>query len=510
MHLKYLSSALALIGAAHAWLPNEVQGGRLYGRDLPHAPGKTLRGRQGRNLFERRQAQQQAAPPHSSNPLGGPGSAPVTTTIPTGTAKTGGGGYGSTNDPSATSSMSATAVGSNPDARPTPFESSSIRGVNLGGLFVYEPWIAQDLWNATDCKGTDSEWACGSKVGQDAVNKIFQNHWATWYTQDDFDQMAHHGLNTVRIPTGFWMYEDIVHRPDEPYPQGGLEALAKICAMAKTAGLYIILDMHAAPGVQASNNSFAGKVTEDTEFYNTATDNYKRGEQYLGWITKQVHADPRFSNVGMLEVVNEPLQSQPDQTGSMISSFYPDAMKAIQDAEKNVDEAEKLTVMFMDSAWGAGDAASSGIQTVNTAYDDHRYLKWALSDSEQNPTAYASAACSDSRTKGQQGLPVVVGEWSLSAPLDNSQAQSCLWNPDDNIDWYKGWFAASMAAYEAGAGWIWWTWKTSGLNDPRWDWTIAVSKKIIPAQVTGVDWTASASSWCATATTAAPQMTCSQ
>ena len=142
MHLS-LSSTLLLAGSALAWLPTEVlQRPRLHARHLPAASGKTLYSRDGVNLFARDNSQQQL--------------------------------------------------------------TSGIRGVNLGSLFVFEPWIASDIWNDMCGSETQSEFDCGLKLGQEQTNSVFQNHWGTWYTQDDFDQMAQYGLNTVRIPVGYW------------------------------------------------------------------------------------------------------------------------------------------------------------------------------------------------------------------------------------------------------------------------------------------------------------------
>jgi hypothetical protein len=49
--------------------------------------------------------------------------------------------------------------------------------------------------------------------------------WESWLTQSDVDGMVEAKLNTIRIPTGFWIIEDIVDASHEPYAQGGLDEL---------------------------------------------------------------------------------------------------------------------------------------------------------------------------------------------------------------------------------------------------------------------------------------------
>ena len=40
--------------------------------------------------------------------------------------------------------------------------------------------------------------------------------------------MVSAGLNSIRIPLGFWIVEDIVDKTQEPYAEGGLDELVRI------------------------------------------------------------------------------------------------------------------------------------------------------------------------------------------------------------------------------------------------------------------------------------------
>ena len=135
-----------------------------------------------------------------------------------------------------------------------------IRGVNLGSMFVFEPWLASNAWNQMGCGNYQSEFDCVAGMGQSAANSAFQNHWATWITQSDIKQMVSYGINTIRIPVGYWMREDIVYSDSEHFPQGGLAYLTNLVGWASDAGLYIIIDLHGAPGAQVAHNSFTGQV----------------------------------------------------------------------------------------------------------------------------------------------------------------------------------------------------------------------------------------------------------
>ena len=43
--------------------------------------------------------------------------------------------------------------------------------------------------------------------------------WESWLTQDDVDCIVAAGLNSIRVPLGFWIIEDIVDVTHEPYAE---------------------------------------------------------------------------------------------------------------------------------------------------------------------------------------------------------------------------------------------------------------------------------------------------
>lgn len=119
--------------------------------------------------------------------------------------------------------------------------------------------MANDAWSSMGCGGTNDEWKCVESIGQEAADAAFATHWDTWITQEDITTIAGYGLNTIRVPVGFWIKEDLV-REDEHYPRGGLEYLDRLVGWAKDAGLYVIMDLHGGPGSQYPNQQFTGHV----------------------------------------------------------------------------------------------------------------------------------------------------------------------------------------------------------------------------------------------------------
>lgn len=140
-------------------------------------------------------------------------------------------------------------------------DGRKVRGVNLGSHFIIEPWMAKDSWNKMGCGDFHDEWTCVENLTQQLADTKFQQHWNTWITREDIQLIKNYGLNTIRVPVGFWINETLVDRTQEFYPQGGLPYLDRLVGWAAEADLYVIIDLHGAPGSQALNSSFTGHVS---------------------------------------------------------------------------------------------------------------------------------------------------------------------------------------------------------------------------------------------------------
>ncbi|QRW22470.1 Cellulase (glycosyl hydrolase family 5 protein) [Rhizoctonia solani] len=178
-----------------------------------------------------------------------------------------------------------------------------------------EPWMFPKEWvqkmggeSCDDCsKCAASEFDLVKKLGQTRADKVFAEHWSTWFTQKDVDDIAAAGLNTVRIPIGYWIIEDLVDRKTEFYASstGGLEFLKNGLRMLKEKGIHVMLDFHAMPGVSSANQMFAGRCTSDVRFYTDK--NYERALTWAAVMTEMVYRDPDFSTVFAIEAINEPI-----------------------------------------------------------------------------------------------------------------------------------------------------------------------------------------------------------
>ncbi|CAF9929279.1 MAG: hypothetical protein GOMPHAMPRED_005357 [Gomphillus americanus] len=351
-----------------------------------------------------------------------------------------------------------------------------IRGVNLGSQFIIEPWMASTEWSSMGCGSSKSEFDCVTLLGQESADAAFANHWNSWITQSDIKKMASYSLNTIRIPLGYWIFEGIKY-DSEHFPEGALNYLGDIVEWAADEGFYIVLNLHGAPFAQDAKQPFTGQYIPSISDSNPAfyqTSQYNRAYWFLGNLTHLVHTDNRYRNVGMIEVINEPIGSN-DLTDSMRREYYPNAYATIRNVESSlgVSSNRALHIQMMDNAWGSGDPTQYLSNNWEAAYDDHNYIGFSPVSVVQ--ADYLQAACNP---RGGN-WPLIVGEWSMV--VANS-----AWPPQANVQFYKDFFARQARTYEKQLGWIYWTWKTD-LNDPRWDYSAAVAAGIIPKNLDSMD-----------------------
>jgi len=66
-------------------------------------------------------------------------------------------------------------------------------------------------------------------------------------------------LSELLKQLGYWIVEPLVNRATEFYPKGGIFELVRGLEQLKKAGIAVILDHHALPGVASPNQMFAGR-----------------------------------------------------------------------------------------------------------------------------------------------------------------------------------------------------------------------------------------------------------
>jgi hypothetical protein len=118
-----------------------------------------------------------------------------------------------------------------------------LRGVNLGGWLLWEGWI---FGEGMDYVGESTMMSNLSQlVGSDEAERFRAGVRANFVGDADFKAIATYGLNVARVPFSSRLLED--DAAPFTYKAEGWAVLDKLVQDAKRHGVYLVLDMHAAP-----------------------------------------------------------------------------------------------------------------------------------------------------------------------------------------------------------------------------------------------------------------------
>ena len=194
----------------------------------------------------------------------------------------------------------------------------SLRGVNLGGWLVLEPWITPSLFADTNAK--DEYSFCQLAARTPELLKRLKRHRDSFITEQDFVWLAQNGIQTLRLPVGYWLFGNA-----KPY-QATSVYVDRAFKWADKHGLTIILDVHGLPGSQ--NGEFhsgkAGSVDWHTNpAYVAASYDFLQAlaERY-----------GHLKALAGISIVNEPSANIPVD---FLQQFYQTAYQKLQKSCKN-------------------------------------------------------------------------------------------------------------------------------------------------------------------------------
>lgn len=374
------------------------------------------------------------------------------------------------------------------------YANVKVRGVNLGGWFVLEPWITPSLFEPFGGSVVDEYNLCRA-LGKDACQATLEHHWSTFYSLADFQEIAAAGLNHVRIPIGYWAIRPL---PGDPYVQGQLKHLNNAINWAGSVGLKVWIDLHGAPG---SQNGFDNSGKRDSIEWQQG-DNVKHTVETIRDLAR-IYAQSQYNNVvTAIELLNEPFGPSLDR--GKIEQYWKDGWGTVRDFG---DIGVVIGDAFFDTkSW-------NGFMTTgwnHVLMDTHHYQVFDGGQLLLSPKEHVNAACSFGRNLVGVDKWTVVGEWS-AARTDctkwlNGVGRGTRWEGtlaggpskigdcgnrvQGSVASYsaeekantRAYIEAQLDAYELVNGWFFWTWKSQG--SPDWELRDLLANGLFPQPIT--------------------------
>jgi aryl-phospho-beta-D-glucosidase BglC (GH1 family) len=338
-----------------------------------------------------------------------------------------------------------------------------LKGINAGQILVQEGWMGpfalEPLKNEDGSyvkdgdnniqypEFTEEEFrtalAANPNLAGHNVEELLQYYWKCFFTEEDFRIIKEElGMNVIRLPF-YWqnlLYEDMTLR-------GEPEAFAYLdwfIGNAAAQGLYVILDLHGAPGSQ-NGYEHSGAASAKAELWYC--------EKYIDatialWDFVSIHYSQTAPELGKWVAAYDLLNEPTYETRGVTTKECWDVMDKLYDA---IRENGDQHVIAMGGCWDFGSLPNpKDYGWENVMYEYHWYNWWPDILSYELYYVYQ-----DMFNIGRDyDVPVLIGEftcfedqdaWARELSLFDSRNYSwTIWNYKTTV---TGWWTSSWGVY---------------------------------------------------------------
>lgn len=295
-----------------------------------------------------------------------------------------------------------------PDGQPV-----LLRGIGLGGWLVPEGYMLHipGYGSPTSIRNMILDL-----IGEADTEQFYTLYRANYVTEEDIRTIAGWGFNSIRLP----FHYEILSPRDQPgvFLEKGFAIIDSVLAWCARNELYLILDMHCAPGGQNPNN--ISDSDGEAKLW-TIPANQDRTVEIWRKIAERYAREPW---IGGYDLLNEPVLPQ-GYSNLDLRNLYRRLALAIREIDEN-------HILFLEGNWYAtdfSDLAPPILYGKNVVYSFHKY--WS----------------ENSLSSIQQFLGL-RSNWKVPLWMGESGENS---NP---------WFYSAIRLFEENnIGWCWWTHK---------------------------------------------------
>ena len=305
-------------------------------------------------------------------------------------------------------------------------EKKLLFGINLGNWLLMETWMNVIPEYTMDWAHYDTLEMLTEKFGEEKTNELMRVYQENFITSADIEQIEKLGFNCVRVP--FWyrnfMFEDGSWLRENPDENPGFITLDLLIEECGKHGIYVILDMHGAPGGQSMNHS-TGKAGRNLLY--TDENAMQTAEKLWSAIAERYKDSPV---VAAYDLLNEPQNNGGYDGENAWQAESEDAVKhtnaAYDRLYKAVRTVDKKHMISFEGIWSTSvlpNPKKYGYE--NMLYQLHLY------DTEQGMIRYRVDELKKIRRKWDTA--VLVGEFNNS----EQEQFACAKYARNNISFIK-------------------------------------------------------------------------
>ncbi|MFP4548903.1 MAG: glycoside hydrolase family 5 protein [Fidelibacterota bacterium] len=296
-----------------------------------------------------------------------------------------------------------------------------LRGMGFGGWMVQEPYMMKVSASAPAGQHTIFE-DIEELVGPENLETYHQAWLDNYCTEKDVEQLKKLGFNSLRVALHYNLFTlPIQEEPvtgQNTWLDRGFEMTDELLEWCKEHQVYLILDLHAAPGGQGKDANISDYDESLPSLWETPLNRQKTVDLWRKLAER--YADDPW--IGGYDLINEPNWDM-GQQNRPLKQLYDQIIAAIREVDQN-------HIIFIEGNWFAN--THTGLWPFdddNVVLSFHRY--WCDNTTETILTYL--------QMRDQYNVPLWMGE-----------------SGENTNEWYE---EAVKLLEENKIGWAWWTWK---------------------------------------------------
>jgi aryl-phospho-beta-D-glucosidase BglC (GH1 family) len=294
-----------------------------------------------------------------------------------------------------------------------------LKGMGLGGWMLQEGYMLQTSSFANAQHQLIEKMV--ELVGQETTDEFYEAWRANHTNEDDIEAMHQAGFNSVRLPMHYNLYtlpiEDEPVAGQNTWLETGFALTDSLIVWCKARDMYVILDLHAAPGGQGNDEAISDRDEDKPNLWESQA-NQDKTVALWARLAERYKDEPTIGAYDLLNEVNYDLPG-----GTALRNIYGRITTAIRAVDQN-------HLIFIEGNWFANDFTGlTPPWDANMAYSPHKY--WSINDQASIQWVI--------NLRNDHNVPIYFGETG-----ENSNV------------WFQ---EATKLFADQNMGWAWWPWK---------------------------------------------------
>lgn len=252
-------------------------------------------------------------------------------------------------------------------------ENVKLRGLGLGG------WMLQEGYMLKTADFAGPQYKIKEKIaeliGNEGMEKFYQTYLQNGITKQDIDFLAQSGFNSIRLPMHYNLYTLPIEKEkavrQNTWLEEGFRMTDELLKWCKENKMYLILDLHAAPGGQGNDVNISDNDKSKPSLWQSE-ENQKKTIALWKKLAERYKDEPW---IGGYDLINEP---NINFTGKNLNGTDEMSNAPLWKLQKDITEAirtvDKKHIIFLEgNGWGNNYNGLTPLWDDNLAFSFHKY-----------------------------------------------------------------------------------------------------------------------------------------